>query len=179
MTHFIVRLFYRMFWRQINVHDEKCVNCNEAAIGSSLSALKLKLFASLVKWCTAHYTRHMKGHVSLRVVCESTHRFRKITGSVNEPKSNDPGMIPGTHYPCIFRNLCVKEAIQTKLCFKNEPHTADLITSTPWAHVSYSSYRQDISASFFISGRYLHLKPLSADSDTGPLISCIPPLIQI
>ncbi len=31
----------------------------------------------------------------------------------------------------------------------------------------YSSYRQDISASFFISGRcrYLHLKPLLADSD--------------
>ncbi len=48
---------------------------------------------------------------SLRVVCERTHRFRKITGSVNEPKSNDPGMIPGTHYPCIFRNLCVKEAL--------------------------------------------------------------------
>ncbi len=48
---------------------------------------------------------------SLRVVCERTHRFQKITGSVNEPKSNDPGMIPGTHYPCIFRNLCVKEAL--------------------------------------------------------------------
>ncbi len=33
---------------------------------SSLSALKLKSFSSLVKWCAAHYTRHMKGHVSLR-----------------------------------------------------------------------------------------------------------------
>ncbi len=42
----------------------------------------------------------------------------------------------------------------------------------------YSSYRQDISASFFISGRYLHLKPLSADSDIGPIISCIPSVYQ-
>ncbi len=33
---------------------------------SSLSALKLKSFSSLVKWWAAHYTRHMKGHVSLR-----------------------------------------------------------------------------------------------------------------
>ncbi len=33
---------------------------------SSLSALKLKSFSSLVKWCAAHYTRHMKCHVSLR-----------------------------------------------------------------------------------------------------------------
>ncbi len=33
---------------------------------SSLSALKLKSFSSLVKWWAAHYTRHIKGHVSLR-----------------------------------------------------------------------------------------------------------------
>ncbi len=77
---------------------------------SSLSALKLKSFASLVKWCAAHYTHHMKGHVSLRVVCERTHRFRKITGSVNEPKSDHPGTNHGTHFPCIFRNGCVNEA---------------------------------------------------------------------
>ncbi len=77
---------------------------------SSLSALNLKSFASLVKWCVAHYTRHMKCHVSLRVVCERTHRFRKITGSVNEPKSDHPGTSHGTHFPCIFQNGCVKEA---------------------------------------------------------------------
>ncbi len=33
---------------------------------SSLFALKLKSFASLVKWCAAHYTLHMECHVSLR-----------------------------------------------------------------------------------------------------------------
>uniref|UniRef100_A0A673GVK0 Ubiquitin carboxyl-terminal hydrolase n=1 Tax=Sinocyclocheilus rhinocerous TaxID=307959 RepID=A0A673GVK0_9TELE len=32
--------------------------------------------------------------------------FRKITGSVNEPKSNDPRTNHRTHYPSIFRNLC-------------------------------------------------------------------------
>ncbi len=84
---------------------------------SSLSALKLKLFASLVKWCAAHYTRHMKCHVSLRVVCERTHRFRKITSSVNEPKSDHPGTNHGTHFPCIFRNGCVKEAWVSRLSF--------------------------------------------------------------
>ncbi len=47
-------------------HNEKCVNWNEAAIRELLSALKLKSFTSLVKWCAAHYTRHMKCHVSLR-----------------------------------------------------------------------------------------------------------------
>ncbi len=43
-------------------------------------------------------------------VCERTHRFQKITGSVNEPQSNDPGTNHRTHYPCIFWNFCVKEA---------------------------------------------------------------------
>ncbi len=86
MMHIIVWLFYRVFWKQINVPDEKiCANCNEAAIRELLT-------------------------IRAEAECEHMHRFRKITGSVNEPKSNDPGMIPGTHYPCIFRNLCVKEA---------------------------------------------------------------------
>ncbi len=42
-------------------HDEKCVNWNEAAIRQLLTirAEKLKSFA-------AHYTCHMKCHVSLR-----------------------------------------------------------------------------------------------------------------
>ncbi len=90
--------------------DKKCVNWNEAAIGAPHYPLKLKSFSSLVKWCAAHYTRHMKCHVSLRVVCERTHRFWKITGSVNETKSDHPGTNHGTHFPCIFRNGCVKEA---------------------------------------------------------------------
>lgn len=31
-----------------------------------------------------------------------------MTGSVNEPKSYNPGTNPGIHYPCILWNLCVK-----------------------------------------------------------------------
>ncbi len=84
-------------------HDEKCVNWNEAAIRELLT---IRAEAEIVRG--ALYTSHEMSRVftgSLRVVCERTHRFQKITGSVNEPKSNDPGMIPGTHYPCIFRNL--------------------------------------------------------------------------
>jgi len=30
---------------------------------------------------------------------------------VNEPKSNNPGTNAGSHYPCIFQNLCVKGAM--------------------------------------------------------------------
>ncbi len=38
MTHIIVRLFYWVFWRQINIHDEKiCVNKNEAEIRELLT----------------------------------------------------------------------------------------------------------------------------------------------
>ncbi len=61
----------------------------------------------------ALYTSHEMSRVftgSLRDVCERTHRFRKITGSVNETKSDHPGTNHGTHIPCIFRNGCVKEA---------------------------------------------------------------------
>ncbi len=96
-------------------HDEKCVNWNEAAIRELLTIraeAEIIQFSEMVSG--ALYTSHERSRVftgSLRVVCERTHRLRKITGSVNEPKSNDPGMIPGTHYPCIFRNLCVKEAL--------------------------------------------------------------------
>ncbi len=75
---------------------------------SSLFALKLKSFASLLKWCAAHYTRHMKCHVSLRirVVCERTHRFRKITGSVNEPNQTIPGWFP-EHITRVFSGISV------------------------------------------------------------------------
>ncbi len=80
---------------------------------SSLSALKLKSFTSLVKWCAAHYTitwnvtclyRIFTGCVNART------DSGKVTGSVNEPKSDHPGTNHGTHFPCIFRNGCVKEA---------------------------------------------------------------------
>ncbi len=101
-------------------HDEKCVNWNEAVIRELLTiraeAEIILQFSEMVRG--ALYTSHEMSRVftgSLRVVCERTHRFQKITGSVNEPKSNDPGMIPGTHYPCIFQNLCVKEALDFSL----------------------------------------------------------------
>ncbi len=65
----------------------------------------------------APFTLHVgPGKLPECLLCERKHvpglipGLIKITGSVNEPKSNDPGMIPGTHYPCIFWNLCVKEA---------------------------------------------------------------------
>ncbi len=45
-------------------------------------------------------------NAQLRVVCERTHRLRKITGSVNETKSDHPRTNHGTHFPCIFRNGC-------------------------------------------------------------------------
>ncbi len=67
MTHFIVRLFYRVFWRQINVHDEKCVNWNEAAIRELLTIrAEAEIILQFSEMVSAHYTRHMKGHVSLR-----------------------------------------------------------------------------------------------------------------
>ncbi len=96
-------------------HDEKCVNWNEAAIREILTicaeAEIILQFSEMVS--AALYTSHEMSRVftgSLRVVCERTHRFRKITGSVNEPKSDHPGTNHGTHFPCIFRNGCVKEA---------------------------------------------------------------------
>ncbi len=76
-------------------HDEKCVNWNEAAIRELLTiraeAEIIRQFSEMVSG--ALYTSHERSRVftgSLRVVCERTHRFRKITGSVNEPKSDHP-----------------------------------------------------------------------------------------
>lgn len=43
---------------------------------------------------------------SLRVVCERTYRFRKITGSVNEPKLNDPRTNPWTLLVRFPESLC-------------------------------------------------------------------------
>jgi len=103
MTHVLVQLFYQVFWTQINVNGEKYVWTwmTQRSGSSSLSVLKLKSFASLVKRYTSHVFTG-----SLRVVCES-HRLRKITGNDNEPKSEHHG----THLLCILRNGCVKEAV--------------------------------------------------------------------
>ncbi len=101
-------------------HNEKYVNWNEAAIRELLTiraeAEIIRQFSEIVSG--ALYTSHERSRVftgSLRVVCECTHRFRKITGSVNEPKSDHHGTNHGTHFPCIFRNGCVKEAKENKI----------------------------------------------------------------
>ncbi len=80
-------------------HDEKYVNWNEAAIRALLTiraeAEIIRQFSEMVRG--ALYTSHERSRVftgSLRVVCES----------------DDPGTNAATHYPCIFRNLCVKGA---------------------------------------------------------------------
>ncbi len=60
---------------------------------SSLSTLKLKSFTSLVARTVLHYNSHPNVtclYVS-RDLSERMHRFQKITGDVNEPKSNHPG----------------------------------------------------------------------------------------
>ncbi len=69
-------------------HNEKCVNWNEAAIRELLTiraeAEIIRQFSEMVRGalCTSHeMLRVFTG--SLRDVCECTHRFRKITGSVN------------------------------------------------------------------------------------------------
>ncbi len=97
-------------------HDEKYVNWNEAAIRELLTiraeAEIIRQFSEMVRG--ALYMSHEMSRVftgSLRVVCECTHRFRKTTGSVNEPKSDHPGTNHGPHFPCIFQNGCVKEAL--------------------------------------------------------------------
>ncbi len=81
----------------------------------------------------ALYTSHEMSRVftgSLRVVCERTHRFRKITGSVNEPKSDHPGTNHGTHFPCKYpewlceRGLCV--------CAPDLEHSTPPNADAPW-----------------------------------------------
>ncbi len=111
MTHFIVRLFLPVVLKaDQRSHDEKYVNWNEAAIRELLTiraeAEIILQFSEMVHG--ALYTSHERSRV---FTCECTHRFRKITGSVNEPKSDHPGTNHGTHFPCIFRNGCVKEAL--------------------------------------------------------------------
>ena len=94
-------------------------NWNEAEItSSSLSALKLRSFTSFVEQYArvhvfdAYVTRLILTSCvfpgSLRVVCERTHRSQQITGSVNKPKSNNPG----TNYVnCVFHIIGVFSGI--------------------------------------------------------------------
>ncbi len=101
---------------------------------SSLSALKLKSFSSLVKWCAAHYTRHMKCHVSLRDLtgCVWTHaqipenhrqcEWTKIKRSRDDSRNTLPVYFPES---LCERGLCeslersLNRFVQTTDSFRN------------------------------------------------------------
>ncbi len=87
-----------------------CANCNEVEIRELLTKIIYQLSENGMCHITCHNVMSSVFTGYLWDVCECTHRFWKITDSVNE-QSNDPGTNHGTHYPCIFRNFCVKEAI--------------------------------------------------------------------
>ncbi len=95
---------YRSTVLPVVLKADQYVNWNEAAIRELLTiraeAEIVRQFSEMVRG--ALYTSHEMSRVftgSLQVVCEHTHRFRKITGSVNEPKSDHPGTNHGTHFP--------------------------------------------------------------------------------
>ncbi len=83
--------------------------------GSS-SVLTIRAEAEIVRQFSemvrgALYTSHEMSRVftgSLRVVCECMHRFRKITGSVNEPKSDKSRDTISVYFPewLCERGLC-------------------------------------------------------------------------
>ncbi len=77
---------------------------------SSLFALKLKSFASLLKWCAAHYTRHMKCHVSLRDLYGLCVNARTDSGKSQAVWMNQNQTIPGwfpEHITRVFSGISV------------------------------------------------------------------------
>ncbi len=70
---------------------------------SSLSALKLKSFSSVMKWCAAHYTRHMKCHVSSRDLYGLCVNTRTDSGKSLAVWMNQNQTIPGQITGHIFR----------------------------------------------------------------------------
>ncbi len=91
--------------------DEKYVNWNEAAIRELLTicaeAEIIRQFSEMVSG--ALYTSHERSRVftgSLRVVCECTHRFRKITGSVNAANLTIREQMPA-HITRVFSGISV------------------------------------------------------------------------
>ncbi len=96
-------------------HDEKYVNWNEAANRELLTiSAEAEIILQLVKW----WARII--HVTWKVTC----LYGIFTGCVwmhaHIPENHwqwwmqqiwRSGTNAGTHYPCIFRNLCVKGAI--------------------------------------------------------------------
>ncbi len=66
-------------------------------------------------------------------------------------KSDDPGTNAGTHYPCIFRNLCVKGASEKQLVFRRMLclQYKGLGPVRVWMHV-YSRYHTHTHTHLFI-----------------------------
>ncbi len=123
MTHFVVQLFYRVFWRQINVHTmKKCVNSNEAAIRELLTiCAEAEIILQFSEMVSAHYTRHMKGHVSLRDLyglCVNARTYSRKSLAVWMQQIWWSGNKCRNTLPCIFRNLCVKGASEKQLVFR-------------------------------------------------------------
>ncbi len=107
---------------------------------SSLSALKLKSFSSLVKWCAVHYTRHMKGHVSLTGslwVCVNARTDSGKSLAVWMQQIWRSGNKSGTHYPCIFPE---------SLCERGLRENARFIVSRTWYQMKKRSKWANISA---------------------------------
>ncbi len=83
---------------------------------SSLFALKLKSFASLVKWCAAHYTRHMKYHVSLQDLYGLCVNARTDSGKSLAVWMNQNQTIPGwfpEHITRVFSGISVWKRLKT------------------------------------------------------------------
>ncbi len=92
-------------------HDEKYVNWNEAAIRELLTiCAEAEIILQFIEMVSgALYTSHERSRVftgSLRVVCERTHRFRKITGSVNAANLTIREQMP-EHITHVFSGISV------------------------------------------------------------------------
>ncbi len=115
MTHFIVRLFYRVFLKaDQRSHDDKYVNWNEAAIRELLTicaeAEIILQFSEMVSGALYNVTWKVTCLYGIFTGCVWTHaQIPKITGSVNEPKSDHPGTNHGTHFPyrAVWKRLCI------------------------------------------------------------------------
>ncbi len=97
---------------------------------SSLSVLKLKSFSSLVKWCAAHYTRHMKCHVSLRdlyglCVNARTDPGKSLAVWMNQNQTI-PGQITG-HIFRVFSGMAVWKRLM--MCFTGKHSSAARVSA--------------------------------------------------
>ncbi len=109
---------------------------------SSLSALKLKSFASLVKWCVAHYTRHMKCHVSLRDLYGLCVNARTNSGKSQAVWMNQNQTIPGwfpEHITRVFSGISVWKRLRKQLYINSMQRCCRVLWAR--AHLRYSSQK--------------------------------------